>query len=87
MEHFRDTGFSYVIVQAAKQWTGAACEALGGVRVQFAHLGQLRSRGLLSGVINNGKWAGSSIRAARSAPRPSAERSHRHTSVAAVVAA
>ena len=36
MEHFRDTGFSYVIVEAAKQWTGAACEALGGVRVHFA---------------------------------------------------
>jgi len=36
MEHFRDTGFSFVIVEAAKQWTGAACEALGGVRVHFA---------------------------------------------------
>lgn len=36
MEHFRDAGFSYVIVEASKQWTGAACEALGGVRVHFA---------------------------------------------------
>jgi hypothetical protein len=36
MEHFRDAGFAYVVVEAAKQWTGAACEALGGVRVHFA---------------------------------------------------
>jgi len=36
MEHFRDTGFRYVAVEASKQWTGAACEVLGGVRVHFA---------------------------------------------------
>ncbi len=36
MEHFRNAGFSYVIVEASKHWTGAACEALGGVRVHFA---------------------------------------------------
>ena len=36
MEHFRDAGFQYVVVEASKQWTGAACEALGGVRVHFA---------------------------------------------------
>jgi hypothetical protein len=36
MEHFRDAGFRYVVVEASKQWTGAACEALGGVRVHFA---------------------------------------------------
>jgi hypothetical protein len=36
MEHFRDASFSFVIVEASNQWTGAACEALGGVRVHFA---------------------------------------------------
>jgi hypothetical protein len=36
MEHFRNAGFRYVVVEASKQWTGAACEALGGVRVHFA---------------------------------------------------
>jgi len=36
MEHFRDAGFLYVVVEASKQWTGAACEVLGGVRVHFA---------------------------------------------------
>jgi hypothetical protein len=36
VEHFRDAGFRYVVVEASKQWTGAACEALGGVRVHFA---------------------------------------------------
>ena len=36
MEQFRDAGFQYVVVEASKQWTGAACEALGGVRVHFA---------------------------------------------------
>ena len=36
MEHFRDAGCRYVVVEAGKQWTGAACEALGGVRVHFA---------------------------------------------------
>jgi hypothetical protein len=36
MEHFRHAGFRYVVVEASKQWTGAACEALGGVGVHFA---------------------------------------------------
>jgi hypothetical protein len=36
VEHFRDAGFRYVVVEASKQWTGAACEALGGVRVHLA---------------------------------------------------
>ena len=36
MERFRDHGFRYVVVEATKQWTGAACEVLGGVRVHFA---------------------------------------------------
>lgn len=29
-------GFHHVIVEATNQWTGAACEALGGTRVHFA---------------------------------------------------
>jgi hypothetical protein len=36
MERYRDHGFRYVVVEATKQWTGAACEVLGGVRVHFA---------------------------------------------------
>lgn len=35
-EHYRDLGFTYVIVEATNQWTGAACELLNGVRVHFA---------------------------------------------------
>lgn len=35
-EHYQALGFRYVIVEATNQWTGAACEALNGVRVHFA---------------------------------------------------
>lgn len=35
-EHYQSLGFRYVIVEATNQWTGAACEALNGVRVHFA---------------------------------------------------
>lgn len=35
-ERYRELGFSFVIVEATNQWTGAACEALRGVRVHFA---------------------------------------------------
>ena len=34
--HFRTLGHAFMLVEASNQWTGAACEALGGVRVHFA---------------------------------------------------
>jgi len=34
--HYQTLGFDYMVVEATNQWTGAACEALGGVRVHFA---------------------------------------------------
>jgi hypothetical protein len=36
VDHFREVGYRYLVVEASKQWTGAACEALGGVRVHVA---------------------------------------------------
>jgi hypothetical protein len=33
---YQQLGFAYMVVEATNQWTGAACEALGGVRVHFA---------------------------------------------------
>lgn len=36
VERYRELGFGYVIVEATNQWTGAACEALNGVRVHYA---------------------------------------------------
>jgi hypothetical protein len=35
-EHCRTLGYSYLVTEATNQWTGAAFEALGGVRVHFA---------------------------------------------------
>ena len=35
-ERYRALGHAYMVVEATNQWTGAACEALGGVRVHFA---------------------------------------------------
>ena len=35
-EHYRTLGYSYLVTEATNQWTGAAFEALGGVRVHFA---------------------------------------------------
>lgn len=35
-ERLRALGYSYVVTEATNQWTGAAFEALGGVRVHFA---------------------------------------------------
>ena len=32
----RALGYSYMVTEATNQWTGAAFEALGGVRVHFA---------------------------------------------------
>jgi hypothetical protein len=34
-EHFQRVGYHYMCIEATNQWTGAACEALGGVRVHF----------------------------------------------------
>jgi hypothetical protein len=33
---FQALGYAYMVIEASNQWTGAACEALGGVRVHFA---------------------------------------------------
>ena len=35
-ERLRALGYSYIVIEATNQWTGAAFEALGGVRVHFA---------------------------------------------------
>ncbi|HWS80161.1 MAG TPA: hypothetical protein VN178_03985, partial [Rubrobacter sp.] len=35
-ERCRTLGYEYVVTEATNQWTGAAFEALGGVRVHFA---------------------------------------------------
>ncbi len=35
-QHYRALGYSYMVTEATNQWTGAAFEALGGVRVHFA---------------------------------------------------
>jgi len=35
-ERYRELGFAFMVVEATNQWTGAACEALNGVRVHFA---------------------------------------------------
>jgi hypothetical protein len=34
--HYQALGFVFMVVEATNQWTGAACEVLGGVRVHFA---------------------------------------------------
>lgn len=36
LERFRELGYRYVLTAAANQWTGAAFEVIGGVRVHFA---------------------------------------------------
>ena len=33
---YQSLGYAYMVIEATNQWTGAACEALGGVRVHFA---------------------------------------------------
>jgi hypothetical protein len=35
-EHYQALGYAFMVVEATNQWTGAACEALGGVPVHFA---------------------------------------------------
>ena len=34
--HYRALGYTFMMVEATNQWTGAACEALGATRVHFA---------------------------------------------------
>jgi hypothetical protein len=34
-EHYQAPGYEFMVTNATSQWTGAACEALGGVRVHF----------------------------------------------------
>lgn len=34
--HYQSRGHAFMLVEASNQWTGAACEVLGGVRVHFA---------------------------------------------------
>ena len=34
--HYRALGHAFVVIEATNQWTGAACEALGAIRVHFA---------------------------------------------------
>ena len=35
-ERYQTLGYAYMVIEATHPWTGAACEALGGVRVHFA---------------------------------------------------
>jgi hypothetical protein len=34
-ERYQSLGYAYMVIEATNQWTGAACEALGAVRVHF----------------------------------------------------
>jgi hypothetical protein len=34
-EHYQALGYVYMVTDATSEWTGTACEALGGVRVHF----------------------------------------------------
>jgi hypothetical protein len=36
VEHHQALGYAFMVTEATNQWTGAAFEALGGVRVHFA---------------------------------------------------
>jgi hypothetical protein len=33
---YRELGYAFMVIEATNQWTGAACEVLGAVRVHFA---------------------------------------------------
>ena len=35
-ERFINFGYRYLVISATNEWTGAACEVLGGLRVHFA---------------------------------------------------
>src|SRR5262245_56016873 len=34
--HYRTLGHAFMLIEATNQWTGAACEVLGGTRAHFA---------------------------------------------------
>ena len=36
VERFRESGHRFLCLEATNQWSGAACEVMGGVRVHFA---------------------------------------------------
>jgi len=56
-ERFRRAGSVFLGVEATNQWTGAACEALGGVRVHFmpfrAKQGVRSSAGPVPGLVSS----------------------------------
>jgi hypothetical protein len=56
-ERSRALGYSYMVTEATHQWTGAAFEALGGVRVHFAPFqakpAVRKSKELLEGVVTS----------------------------------
>ena len=36
VERYQELGYEFMLIEASNQWTGAACELLGGVRVHHA---------------------------------------------------
>ena len=56
-EHYRALGYAFMVTEATNQWTGAACEVLGGVRVHFypfqAQATVLKSAEPLEGVVTS----------------------------------
>ena len=36
IERFLEMGYKYVVITATNEWTGAACEVLGGIKVHYA---------------------------------------------------
>jgi hypothetical protein len=56
-ERYRALGYAFIVVEATNQWTGAACEALSGVRVHFAPFRAgptvLKSAEPLEGVVTS----------------------------------
>jgi hypothetical protein len=56
-QRYRGLGYSFMVTEATNQWTGAACEALGGVRVHFyafqAQRSVRRSAEPLEGVVTS----------------------------------
>ncbi len=56
-EHYRALGYAFMVASATNQWTGAAFEALGGVRVHFypfqAERTVCESAGPLEGVVTS----------------------------------
>lgn len=51
--HYQELGYQYMVLEATNQWTGAACEVLGGIRVHFSPY-QGRHTVCLSAVSSEG---------------------------------